>query len=48
MERPIRYVRDNFVYGREFLNDEDLDAQLERWLREVANVRHHRTGCFRN
>ena len=43
MERPICYVRDNFVYGREFLNDEDLDAQLERWLREVANVRHHRT-----
>ena len=43
IERPIRYVRDNFVYGREFLNDEDLDAQLERWLREVANVRHHRT-----
>ena len=43
VERPIRYVRDNFVYGREFLNDEDLDAQLERWLREVANVRHHRT-----
>jgi transposase len=43
VERPIRYVRENFFYGREFLNDEDLDGQLERWLREVANVRNHRT-----
>jgi transposase len=43
VERPIRYVRENFIYGREFLNDEDLDAQLERWLSQVANVRHHRT-----
>lgn len=43
VERPIRYVRDNFFYGRHFLNDDDLDAQLERWLCNVANVRVHRT-----
>ena len=30
MERPIRYVRDNFVYGREFFNDEDLDAVVSK------------------
>lgn len=43
VERPIRYVRENFFYGRQFVNDADLDAQLERWLREVANVRTHAT-----
>ena len=43
VERVIRYVRDNFVYGREFLGDDDLDAQLSMWLRDVANVRRHRT-----
>ncbi len=43
VERAIRYVRDNFVYGREFISDDDLDAQLSVWLREVANVRRHGT-----
>lgn len=43
VERPIRYVRGNFVYGREFLGDADLDDQCRRWLDEVANVRVHRT-----
>ena len=43
VERPIRYLRDSFFYGREFLNDEDLDAQLAAWLQNVANVRIHRT-----
>jgi transposase len=43
VERPIRYVRENFFYGRSFLNDEDLNAQVERWLEEVANVRVHGT-----
>jgi hypothetical protein len=43
VERPIRYVRGNFVYGREFLGDADLDDQCHRWLDAVANVRVHRT-----
>ena len=43
VERPIRYLRDSFFYGREFLDDEDLDAQLAAWLQNVANVRIHRT-----
>jgi transposase len=43
VERPIRYLRENFFYGRSFLNDVDLDAQAQRWLDEVANVRVHAT-----
>lgn len=43
VERPVGYVRGNFVYGREFLGDADLDAQLSRWLDDVANVRCHGT-----
>lgn len=43
VERPVHYLRDNFVYGREFLNDGDLDAQLGRWLERTANVRIHAT-----
>jgi len=42
VERPIHYVRDNFVYGRAFLGDGDLDDQRERWI-EKANRRIHGT-----
>lgn len=43
VERPIRYVRENFVYAREFLGDPDLDHQRLVWLDSKANVRIHRT-----
>jgi hypothetical protein len=43
VERPVFYVRDNFVYGREFLGDGDLNAQALRWLDGVANQRVHGT-----
>ncbi len=43
VERPIRYVRGNFFYGREFVGDADLDAQRLAWLDGVANARLHRT-----
>ena len=43
VERPIRYVRESFFYGRTFLNDEDLNTQSEHWLHSVCNVRRHRT-----
>jgi transposase len=43
VERPIRYVRGNFVYGREFLDDAHLHAERERWLGGTANVRIHGT-----
>ena len=43
VERPVRYVRGNFVYGRTFLHDADLDHQRHHWLERVANVRMHAT-----
>lgn len=42
VERPIRYVRDNFIYGREFAGDAHLDEERLRWL-ERANGRIHAT-----
>ena len=42
VERPIRYVRENFVYGRAFLGDADLDEQRGSWM-ERANGRIHGT-----
>jgi transposase len=43
VERPVRYVRENLVYGRTFLNDADLAQQCTDWLARVANVRVHGT-----
>jgi transposase len=43
VERPISYVRKNFIYGREFVSDGDVETQLRRWLDHKANVRIHRT-----
>lgn len=43
VERPVRYVRSNFIYGREFVGDADLDAQRRWWLDAVANPRVHQT-----
>lgn len=43
VERPIRYVRQSFFYGRHYLNDADLNAQVLSWLDRTANARKHRT-----
>ena len=43
VERPVRYVRGNFFYGRDFVSDDDLNARARRWLDKVANVRVHGT-----
>lgn len=43
VERPISYVRQSFLYGREFAGDADLNAQALHWLATVANVRIHGT-----
>ena len=43
VERPIRYVRQSFLYGRAFAGDADLNAQALHWLATVANVREHGT-----
>jgi transposase len=43
VERPYRYIRQDFFLGRTFRNLEDLNAQLRNWLDSVANVRLHGT-----
>ena len=43
VERPIRYIRENFFYGREFVSDADLNGRALGWLETVANVRVHGT-----
>lgn len=43
VERPVHYLRHNFLYGREFLGDADLNAQCLAWLDDTANVRVHGT-----
>lgn len=42
VERPIRYVRENLVYGRDFISDAHLADEAARWL-EKANGRRHAT-----
>ncbi len=43
VERPIRYIRESFFYGRSFANDGDLNDQATRWLERTANQRRHAT-----
>jgi transposase len=43
VERPVGYVRQNFFYGRVFLNDADLNQQALVWSTRKANLRLHRT-----
>ena len=43
VERPVSYLRQGFFYGREFLNDEDLNEQLGFWITRKANLRIHGT-----
>jgi transposase len=41
VERPFRYIRQDFFLARSFRNLEDLNDQLRRWLETVANPRQH-------
>ena len=43
VERPFRYIREDFFLGRSFRNLDDLNAQLRHWLDTVANPRVHAT-----
>ena len=43
VERPIRYIRESFFYGRDFVSDDDLNARVLAWLDGEANVRIHGT-----
>jgi len=42
-ETGVRYVKQNFLAGREFRDFTDLRTQAFHWLRDVANVRIHGT-----
>jgi hypothetical protein len=43
VERPYRYIRQDFFLGRKFRDLQDLNEQLTAWLAGVANVRVHGT-----
>ena len=43
VERPFRYIREDFFLGRSFRNLEDLNTQFRQWLDQAANVRVHAT-----
>jgi len=43
VERPYRYVREDFFLARTFRDLDDLNAQFEAWRTTVANVRVHAT-----
>jgi len=42
-ERGVGYVKHNALAGREFASFAALEAHLERWIREIADVRVHGT-----
>lgn len=43
VERPFRYIREDFFLARSFRNLDDLNGQLRHWLDTVANPRTHAT-----
>jgi hypothetical protein len=43
VERPFRYIREDFFLGGMFRNLDDLNEQLRHWLDTVANPRVHAT-----
>jgi transposase len=43
VERPFRYIREDFFLGTSFRNLDDLNVQLRHWLDTVANPRVHAT-----
>ena len=43
VERPFRYIRQDFFLGRSFRDLDDLNAQFEEWRTTIANPRVHAT-----
>lgn len=43
VERPVEYVKDNFLAGRTFAGLDDLNARGLHWLEHTANIRIHGT-----
>jgi hypothetical protein len=42
VERPMRYVRDSFFRGREFISEAEMQAAAIIWCTQVAGRRQHR------
>ena len=42
-ERAVAYVKRNAIAGREFASWAEMESHLERWMREVADIRFHGT-----
>lgn len=47
VERNVRYIKGNFIQGKNIQKDfsslDDLNAEMQKWLDNVANVRIHAT-----
>jgi hypothetical protein len=43
VERPYRYIRQDFFLGRTFRNLADLNSQFAEWRERIANRRRHGT-----
>ncbi len=43
IERPFRYIRQDFFLARTFRDLDDLNAQFDGWRETVANPRVHAT-----
>lgn len=43
VERPFRYIRQDFFLARTFRNIDDLNAQFDHWRTGIANPRVHAT-----
>ena len=42
VERPFNYVENNFLAGRRFKDDPDVNVQALQWVEKTANPRHLR------
>ena len=48
VERLVRYVKENFIQGREFINVSDLNAQAFRWCMEKNGLLLRERQCIPN
>ncbi len=43
VEAGVKYVKNNFFYGEEFVDEQDLEQSLKSWIGGIANERIHGT-----